>query len=120
MQSEDHWQPSRDRLIQFLIKRLESLHGFDEYREFLPRLRDVINDSKVLSDVMHNQITSQLKVTLNQCHIIYLFEFGFPVFSESSICDMQNINNDEAPVGIFYAVTGFVDSSELPTDHIVM
>jgi hypothetical protein len=75
---------------------------------------------------MHHQITSQLKVTLNQSHIItplfqliQSFDLGFPGFAGSSICDMQNINNDEALVDIFYGIAGCIDVCQLSPEHIV-
>jgi hypothetical protein len=75
---------------------------------------------------MHRQITSQLRVTLNQSHIItppfqliQFFDFGFPGFAGYLICHMQNINNNEALVDIFYGIAGCIDVCELPPEHIV-
>jgi hypothetical protein len=48
-----------------------------------------------------------------------LFDLGFSDFAKSPLCDIQTVNNDEALVDIFYAVTGFVDACELPPAHIV-
>jgi hypothetical protein len=123
---EEPWKQFRESLTQFLIRRLESVSNFDNFQVAMARLAIVLNDPQELWTMMHNKINANLKVTLNQSQILaityftpmQLFEFGFPAFSESSLCEMTRISNDEAIVDIFYAVAGFVAACELPANYV--
>jgi hypothetical protein len=123
---EEPWRQFRDSFTQFLIRRLESVSNFDDFQVAMARLAIVLNDPQELWTTMHNKINANIKVTLNQSQILaityftpmQLFEFGFPAFSQSSLCEMTRINNDEALVDIFYAVAGFVAACELPANYV--
>jgi hypothetical protein len=128
IQSEDSWRQFQDSVKRTVIQRLESAESFDDYQIGIRRLAMVVKDPKTLWTVMHTQINAKIKVTLNQSQIlaitfftpIQLFEFGFPAFSASPICETTNINKDEALVDVFYAVACSVSSSDCGAVQLFM
>ncbi|KAH0787367.1 hypothetical protein GPJ56_008719 [Histomonas meleagridis] len=104
-----------------LIEKLESITEYEQYQVFLRFLDIVVNDKKMLWEVMHTQMKPILKVTVHQAQLIaatyfkpsMLFEFGISSFLHSSTCDFASITNEEALVDVFYGIIGFINGCDL-------
>lgn len=123
--TEDKWTQFRADVISSLTKELEATTVFDEYIATLKSLQEILNNPKELWDILHSKLNCQLKVTLQQDHIIsttffspsMLFEYGFDAFVKSALCDFSNITNEEALIDIFYAMAGYVRACDLDKQY---
>lgn len=120
------WKSLRRKGVDDLMKVLESSKTYEDFAAALRKLAKIVDNSQKLWHVMEKKINSELKVTLHQSQLLAaefftpeeLFEFGFEDFSKTSICDMSNLNNEEAVVDIFYAVAGYVIACNLPKTYM--
>lgn len=115
----------QDSAVEYTISQMESVTSFEDFQSWLLKLNDIVQDKKVLWDLIHTKVNSQVKATLRQSHEIaaslftpsMLFEFGIQQFLQSSLCDTSNIANEEALIDIFYAIAGYVRACALDNEY---
>lgn len=98
-----------------IIRNLELATVFEDFKEWLTRLSEIVQDKEELWSIMHTQAQMSIRVTMKQnqeiCSLFFspnfLFEFGVKAFMESNVCDWKN-PNEESLVDNFYGVAGFV------------
>ena len=124
------WAKFRETAIEDGIANLKAMTSFEDFSLVLRRLSTVVNDPERLWNLLKTNFSSQeattLRVTLHQTQLLaaefftpsQLFEYGFKEFTESSLCEMTHIQNEETLVDIFYAVAGFVLGCNLPQTFV--
>jgi len=119
------YQSMKNEAFDALKVLIEKSETYEQFQQYLQSLAIAINDPKTLWETLHSKLNGTLKVTFHQAQIIAatffqpheLFEYGFSVFHQSSICSFVNITNEEALIDIFYATAGFVRACHLSDNY---
>ncbi|OHT06199.1 hypothetical protein TRFO_25818 [Tritrichomonas foetus] len=122
----DKWADFYQKCLKDMVRVTETATTFEAFVNYLRNLKIVVKDPRTLWKVLHTNINSQLKVTLHESQLIaaefftpeQLFEYGFDQFTDSSLCELKNITNEEALIDIFYAMVGFERACNLPKTYV--
>lgn len=121
-QDENIYHVLRQNGINIVLKNLELATVFEDFKEWLARLSEVVQDKEQLWNIIHTQAQMSIRVTMKQNQEIAslffspekLFEFGVKPFMQSNVCDWKN-QSEEVLVDNFYGVAGFVRACGLST-----
>ena len=124
-ETDSKFQATKDEAYEAIKALIEKVDTYELLHKYFKTLSIIINDSQTLWTTLHSKLNGVLKITFHEAQEIAaaffnpheLFEYGFSSFHKSSLCNMNNITNEEALIDIFYAIAGFIRACQLEDNY---